>query len=90
MYRKRWGIETGYRGVKHDFLAITTTDSYTVRLLYFMVSVILYNFWLLCNLVYCREHGIDLGTPEITKRILKLHIGMHLIRVTNEILYTAQ
>jgi hypothetical protein len=88
-YRKRWGIETGYR-VKHDFLAITTTESYTVRMLYFMVSVILYNFWLLCNLVYCRERGIGLGTPKITTRVLKLHIGKHLIRITNEILCIAQ
>jgi hypothetical protein len=89
MYRKRWGIETGYR-VKHDFLAITTTESYTVRMLYFMISVILYNFWLLCNLIYCREHGIELGTQKITTRVLKLHIGKYLIRIKNEILYTAQ
>ncbi len=89
MYRKRWGIETGYR-VKHDFLAITTTQSYTVRLLYFMVSVILYNFWLLCNLVYCRERGIELGTQKITTRALKIHIEEHLIRITNKILNIAQ
>ncbi|MFZ3059833.1 MAG: transposase [Candidatus Methanoperedens sp.] len=89
MYRKRWGIETGYR-VKHDFLAITTTESYVVRMLYFMVSVILYNFWLLCNLIYCRERGIGLGTSKITTRVLIRHIGMHLIHITNEIPYTAQ
>lgn len=89
MYRKRWGIETGYR-VKHDFLAITTTESYIVRMLYFMVSVILYNFWLLCNLVYCRQHGIDMGTPEITTRILKLHIKKHLIQINNEIISEAE
>lgn len=88
-YRKRWGIETGYR-VKHDFLAITTTQSYTVRLLYFMVSVILYNFWLLCNLVYCRERGIELGTQKITTRVLKIHIEEHLIRITNKILNIAK
>ncbi len=89
MYRKRWGIETGYR-VKHDFLAITTTESYTVRMLYFMVSVILYNFWLLCNLVYCREHGIDLGTPEIPTRVLKLHIKEHIIQINSEVTYEAR
>ncbi len=72
-YRKRWGIETGYR-VKNDFLAITTTECYIVRMLYFMISVISYNFWLLCNLIYCREHGFDLGTPKITTRVLRLYI----------------
>lgn len=83
MYRKRWGIETGYR-VKKDFLAITTTECYIVRMLYFMVSVILYNFWLLCNLVYCREHGIELGTPKITTRIMKLYIGLYLNNFNKE------
>jgi hypothetical protein len=83
MYRKRWGIETGYR-VKKDFLAITTTECYIVRMLYFMVSVILYNFWLLCNLIYCREHGFELGTQKITTRIMKLHIGLYLDNVHKE------
>jgi hypothetical protein len=77
LYRKRWGIETGYR-VKKDFLAITTTECYIIRMLYFMVSVILYNFWLLCNLIYCREHGIELGTQKITTRIMKIYIGFHI------------
>jgi hypothetical protein len=83
MYRKRWGIETGYR-VKKDFLAITTTECYIVRMLYFMVSVILYNFWLLCNLIYCCEHGIELGTQKITTRIMKLYIGLYLNNVNKE------
>ncbi|MGZ7109657.1 MAG: transposase, partial [Methanobacterium sp.] len=83
MYKKRWGIETGYR-VKKDFLAITTTECYIVRMLYFMVSVILYNFWLLCNLVYCRENGIELGTPKITTRIMKLYIGLYLNNINKE------
>ncbi len=78
MYRKRWGIETGYR-VKKDFLAITTTECCTVRMLYFMISVILYNFWLLCNLVYCRERGIELGTPKITTRVLKIYVGKNIV-----------
>jgi IS4 transposase len=83
LYRKRWGIETGYR-VKNDFLPITTTQRYTIRMLYFMVSVILYNFWLLCNLIDCREHGIELGTQKTTTRIMKLYIKMYLINGFNE------
>lgn len=85
MYRKRWGIETGYR-VKGDFLAITTTECYSLRMLYFMVSVILYNFWLLCNLIYCREHGIELGTQKITTRIMKLYIGIYLSNIIDKAL----
>ncbi len=83
MYRKRWGIETGYR-VKKDFLAITTTECYIVRMLYFMISVILYNFWLLCNLIYCREQGIELGTPKITTRIMKLYISLYLNNINKD------
>ncbi len=83
LYRKRWGIETGYR-VKKDFMAKTTSQRYTIRMVYFMISVILYNFWLLCNLIYCREHGIELGTPKITTRILKLYIKMYIIDSMNE------
>jgi hypothetical protein len=85
LYRKRWGIETGYR-VKKDFLAKTTTQRYNIRMFYFMVSVILYNFWLLCNMIYCRENGIELGTPKITTRIMKLRITMYLSNTMGETL----
>ncbi|SNQ59940.1 hypothetical protein MNV_1420002 [Candidatus Methanoperedens nitroreducens] len=39
---------------------------------------------LLCNLIYCRGHGIELGTPKITTRIMKLYIGLYLNDVTKE------
>ncbi len=87
LYRKRWGIETGYR-VKKDFLAKTTTQRYTIRMFYFTVSVILYNFWLLCNMIYCRENGIELGTPKITTRIMKLRITMYLSNTLEDTLIT--
>ncbi len=47
-YSSRWGIETGYR-VKGNFLAKTTTRDHKIRSLYFFLSVILYNAWILTN-----------------------------------------
>ncbi len=48
-YKKRWGIETGYRMIR-KFLARTTTKKYSVWLMYFYLAVLLYNFWVLLNL----------------------------------------
>jgi hypothetical protein len=36
-------------------------------------------FLALCKLIYCREHGIDLGTPKITTRMLKLYVGKNIV-----------
>lgn len=49
-YRKRWGIETGYR-VKEEFRARTCSrKSAAVRLLFNMFSFVLYNLWVLVNI----------------------------------------
>jgi hypothetical protein len=57
-YKDRWGIETAYR--KHnEFLAKTTSRNYTVRLLYYAISVCIYNAWCLFN-VHGRRHVIVL------------------------------
>ncbi len=49
-YSKRWGIETSYR-VKKAFRGKTTSKNYIVRQFYFMMSVVLYNLWVLVNLL---------------------------------------
>ena len=48
-FRKRWGIETGYRMIR-KFLAKTTSRRYSARLLYFYFAILLYNLWVLLNL----------------------------------------
>jgi hypothetical protein len=47
-YKKRWGIETGYRD-KIEFRASTHALSYSIRLFLFLLSVILYNIWIEVN-----------------------------------------
>lgn len=49
-YRKRWGIETGYR-VKEEVRGKTCSQNYVIRLLFQMLSILLYNLWHLCNLI---------------------------------------
>jgi len=56
-YRKRWGIETSYK-VKHCFKAKTSCKNYIVRYYYFVLSAILYNLWIVFNLLVCRCYGI--------------------------------
>lgn len=50
MYSKRWGIETSYRQIDHDFLARTTTKNYNIRLFYFLFSTCFFNLWVLVNI----------------------------------------
>jgi IS4 transposase len=40
-YKKRWGIETGFR-VQNTIKAMTTSQNYTIRIIYRMLSMIIY------------------------------------------------
>jgi len=51
LYSKRWGIETSYRVKKHSFRGKTTSKNYKIRLFYFMFSVLLYNLWILADVL---------------------------------------
>jgi putative transposase len=51
LYGKRWGIETSYRVKKHSFLPKTTSKNYQIRIFYFLFSVLLYNLWLLADIL---------------------------------------
>lgn len=53
LYGKRWGIETSYRVKKHSYLPKTTSKNYLIRLFYFMFSVLLYNLWILADILLC-------------------------------------
>ena len=66
----RWGIETGYIGIE-QFRARTTSRNHSLRLLYFYYSLILYNAWLLANLMLARRFGKILGKPMISIQVIK-------------------
>ena len=58
LYKKRWGIETSYRMIG-QFFAKTTCGCYAVRVWYFVLAVLLYNWWVLLN-ARVRNHVIVL------------------------------
>jgi putative transposase len=49
-YRRRWGIETGYR-VKEEVRGKTCSRNYAIRLFLQLLSILLYNLWQLCNVI---------------------------------------
>jgi hypothetical protein len=49
-YARRWGIENSYKSIK-DFLTWTTSRNTAVRVFYFGFAVILYDMWLLVDLL---------------------------------------
>jgi putative transposase len=69
-YRKRWGIERGYVEVER-FRARTTSRNHTLRLLYFFYALILYNAWLLANLMLAKMFSKFLTAPIIRVAIMK-------------------
>ena len=69
-YSKRWGIETSYRNLDHDFKARTTSKNYHIRLFYFLFSVCLYNLWILVNIcVSLTLYGRLSEKPIITAKL---------------------
>lgn len=50
LYKRRWSIETGYKS-KNKYSANTTSRRYKVRLFLILLAVVLFNLWVLTNLV---------------------------------------
>ncbi len=72
-YGKRWGIESGYRNLDHDFQARTTTRNYNIRLFYFLFSTCLYNLWVLVNIcVSLSLYGRVSEKPIITAKLFAI------------------
>jgi hypothetical protein len=65
LYAKRWGIETSYRVKKHAFLAKTTSKNYIVRLFYFLFSVLLYDLWILTDLLIWLSLYVVVGEKHL-------------------------
>jgi len=71
-YRRRWGIETGYR-VQADAQAKTTSKEYSVRLLYQLTSLLLYNVWQYANMLLCKAMKRAFGKPVLKLCMLAVH-----------------
>lgn len=62
-------IETGYRDAE-EIRAKTTSTNNAIRLLYFLYSLMLYNAWLLANLIIADRFSIHLTEPVIQLRMI--------------------
>jgi len=67
-YRKRWGIETDYRTMKSEFLALTTSTSPVVHIFLLCLSILLRNIveYLLCIL------GLRVTIKRLKKFIMEI------------------
>jgi hypothetical protein len=68
-YRRRWGIETGFR-VGKGFRAKTTSTSIVLREIYHQYGVVLGNLWTLHNMGEARRRGFPLD--EMTRPLVKV------------------
>jgi putative transposase len=72
-YSKRWGIETKYRQLEHDFKPRTTSKNYHIRLFYFLFSTCLFNLWVLINIcISLALYGRILEKPIITSKLFSV------------------
>jgi hypothetical protein len=76
-YRNRWGTETNNRK-RNEFRAVTTSRSYELRYLYYMLSVAMHNIWILANLMIGYEvygmQTLPLVETYLTKELLVAEI----------------
>ena len=69
-YSKRWGIETKYRQLEHDFKPKTTSKNHHIRLFYFLFSTCLYNLWVLINIcISLTLHSRIVEKPIISSKL---------------------
>jgi len=70
LYSKRWGIETSFRVKKHSFRAKTTSKNYYVRLFYFLFSVLMYNLWIIADiLIWLHLFGFIGEDHRVTSKV---------------------
>jgi hypothetical protein len=50
-YRQRWGIETSFRMKKRSFGLWTTSKNYRIRIFNWLLSVMMYNLWILADML---------------------------------------
>jgi hypothetical protein len=55
LYRRRWSIETAFRDLKQNFKAKPRSRCLGVRRFFFMLCLLLYNCWVVLNLIVANE-----------------------------------
>jgi len=84
LHKKRWGIETGYRD-KIEFRGKTHALSYSVRLFFFLLSVIMYNLWVQININYKESPGrVKMFPDGIPKSFIGFLFVLAVLLILNE------
>lgn len=55
-YSSRWGIETDYRVLEHEFMSKTTSNKFNIRYYYFMLGTVLRNVWVISQSLFKDEY----------------------------------
>jgi putative transposase len=77
LYSKRWGIETSYRVMK-ELRAKTTSKNYHIRLFYYLFSMLMYNLWVLADiLIWLHLFGTIGKKPKVRSQ----YFGIILISI---------
>ena len=77
-YRRRWGIENSYKSYDKLYEQMrprTTSTSYSVRILLWILPLVLYNIWILARFMTVRQAADGSADPPVT---LKLFLSMLL------------
>ncbi len=77
-YRKRWGIETGFRVIK-EIMGRTCSNSLSVRLLMFYLPLLLYNLWRIAR--FCLDAGKRHGRASSAGK--KLTMALFIVYITS-------
>ena len=68
LYSKRWGIETDYRVLDHEFFGKTTSNKMSIRYFYVMMGISLRNIWELSRNQFTNMFGRLFPKNTITAR----------------------
>ena len=77
IYRKRWTVENAFKSQKLEFLGITYSIDFAIRFFFWVLATLLYNVWVLCNLMACMDLGLDPAEQErplVTAFLFGIHM----------------
>jgi putative transposase len=84
LYSKRWGIETAFR-VQDKFDIYTTSTKGNVRYFFFVISCLLYNFWVFVNLCI-QIPEFERGEFRVIIKVDKLKIFFTIFLLKDDIM----
>jgi hypothetical protein len=77
IYRRRWTVENVFKPGKSVFLAKTYSVNPAIRVFFWILSILLYNAWVLCNL--CANEGLRLNPAQQERPLVTaFQFGIHM------------